>query len=500
MCRAYIRGVFLLTTALHGRGRTRSEYERLKSFGQGRVDPDSLNVLGKGPENVAEPANILGFDASEIYELFEIKKELQPYYKLLHMISFAFNDALGLPEDADFTTLTRFLTLLAPLVADSRPVIARTSASLYNIVCGIMYLLDDDAKPKGLHGQEACLAHAYVLVQNAFVKTSRVLIDEIERTGTTGMFCASGASLNAFMVASDERCFPSHPIFQVLGAWSSVDSDALGLQTRAQVMCEEGVVDTPAREIECAMQKGTHWQRLTEKEELNEPTDKRPLRTIKGADFVPCLGPCIIDDEYFQWIGVIEAARDEYFSGSEPRYFSMVELGSDYGPWTARALAAWRRLGASSEHASQCSVVGLEHHLKNAAGFLQHMADNSLDCKHMSSIVGSVGELKLDNIQLKDMISNLRLQPNRPVSLVHMDVQGWEVHVVRNALEDGTLRRVRWLVIGTHSRALHADVTTLLEGNGWQLQCDILPVSVTRSAYGRIAFRDGLVIAKSLAV
>ena len=62
------------------------------------------------------------------------------------------------------------------------------------------------------------------------------------------------------------------------------------------------------------------------------------------------------------------------------------------------------------------------------------------------------------------------LLATQPVwDLVHIDVQGSEVEICRAGLA-GLQERVRWLVIGTHSRVIEGALIALLRDAGWVLE------------------------------
>jgi hypothetical protein len=53
--------------------------------------------------------------------------------------------------------------------------------------------------------------------------------------------------------------------------------------------------------------------------------------------------------------------------------------------------------------------------------------------------------------------------------LVHIDIQGTEVELCTDCI-DALTARVRWLVIGTHSRKLDGDLMELFFSAGWALE------------------------------
>lgn len=62
------------------------------------------------------------------------------------------------------------------------------------------------------------------------------------------------------------------------------------------------------------------------------------------------------------------------------------------------------------------------------------------------------------------------LLAEQPVwDFVHIDIQGWEYEVCSAAVGSLT-SRVRWLVVGTHSRKLDGDLIDLFHRAGWVLE------------------------------
>jgi hypothetical protein len=54
-------------------------------------------------------------------------------------------------------------------------------------------------------------------------------------------------------------------------------------------------------------------------------------------------------------------------------------------------------------------------------------------------------------------------------NLVHIDVQGHEFDIIRSSI-DLLSARVRWMIVGTHSRKLDGDVLDIMSKAGWVLE------------------------------
>ena len=67
----------------------------------------------------------------------------------------------------------------------------------------------------------------------------------------------------------------------------------------------------------------------------------------------------------------------------------------------------------------------------------------------------------IDVVAMRDLVVNETIW-----DLIHIDVQGDEVAICRSCIEELNAR-VRWMVIGTHSRKLDGDLLELMAGGGW---------------------------------
>lgn len=365
-------------------------------------------------------------------------------------------------------------------------------------------------------------------IQEQIVLKSRALVEQAHSVDGPLAQCAAGQVRVAYAVAH-QGCTEPHRIFKVFNAWEEMaadgnavretgttllPADAVGVRIRANVLCDtDAGIDTPGREVACmnhrtgniliGPDRSTHEIRGGGIEPLHPSITPMHLAMPTSRQ---CLGPCIIDDEYFQWIELLHAVADA--DAATPGHFSIVELGSDYGPWIARGLAAWRFRKGETFYAHSCAAVAVEANPLFAPRVEQLLTDNDLNCMpQVTTLTGKVGN-DVGSLRLHDVLLHLEHARERSmastdwrsclVSLVHIDVQGQEAHVVRDGLDDGSLGRVCRLIVGTHTRALHWQVEGLLKDPGWEITRSFLPWSVSGTEYGRIVFRDGLIVALNL--
>lgn len=200
--------------------------------------------------------------------------------------------------------------------------------------------------------------------------------------------------------------------------------------------------------------------------------------------------------EAIEWIGLLKSvktARDDY---------AAMELGAGFGPWSIAGALAARQRGIS--RIRLCAVEADPQHFQ----FLrQNYSDNGFDPDEHTLIEAAVGgtagvarwpaftdssddwgsrplmpqsiEESVAQDYLGRTFSNTIEVNIVPISdllrreplwnLVHIDVQGTEVDLIRAGIDDFNAR-VHWMVIGTHSRKLEGDLIEILFREGWMLE------------------------------
>jgi FkbM family methyltransferase len=237
------------------------------------------------------------------------------------------------------------------------------------------------------------------------------------------------------------------------------------------------------------------------------------------------------DDEYFEWIDVLEAVDQAHET------FVMIELGAGYGRWCARAAAAIRRKGNC-----RYQLVAVEAEPAHFRWMHEHFRDNDIDpgdheliwavvqarpgfvpfwvgaadCWYGQAIAvgqalplpdtGTRRRLKARSALGRPPVitSNERtatwipcvtlaevLAPYARVDLLDLDVQGEEYDVLASAI-DLVDERVRRLHIGTHSPQVEQQLRQLLSAHSWQNINDYPGQSTTQTPYGAIQFGDGV--------
>lgn len=217
--------------------------------------------------------------------------------------------------------------------------------------------------------------------------------------------------------------------------------------------------------------------------------------------------------EYLAAIVALEQAKNS---------FTVVELGAGYGPWLVFGAKAALRRGISN-----INLIGVEADLQRHQLLHTNLVDNGLPlpqnplqndvdpaasgiqvrCIHgaisdnngkvsfgsqsvldwgASPIEGGGSEdyrgitVKAEEIDTYTIEAVLSDVPT--VDFLHMDIQGFELKSIRASL-DALQRKVRVLLVATHSRALEGGIIDLLHDNGWKLlyekPCKFTPGSDT---------------------
>jgi len=218
-------------------------------------------------------------------------------------------------------------------------------------------------------------------------------------------------------------------------------------------------------------------------------------RVLEGK-VLPLPIPCDYQSDVIEWLGMLKAVLAA--NGS----FAAMELGAGHGPWIAASAAAARLRGIN-----QLSLCAVEGDPGRFAFLQQNIEDNDLTTQDLILLHAAVGiadgsarwprvpdprnaggarpfrdgnleeeaylaylgDWTRDRVEV-EVVSASRLLLSRPSwDFVHIDVQGTEAELCRGCLSVLS-ERVRYLVVGTHSRKLDGELIELLLTGGWRLE------------------------------
>lgn len=185
-----------------------------------------------------------------------------------------------------------------------------------------------------------------------------------------------------------------------------------------------------------------------------------------------------------EWIGALRAileAKDKLVA---------IELGAGWGPWVVAAYKAALLRGIAN-----IKLVGVEGLFEHVEMMRQHCDDNGLTPEHRVLIYGVVGVedgtayFPIVPNPIADWGAHAAFVDTQPpnttavrcislptllswfdcVDLIHCDIQGAEAHVFPAAIDDLN-RKVRRVVIGTHSPDIHQILIDAFGAAGWRAE------------------------------
>ncbi|MGZ4416283.1 MAG: FkbM family methyltransferase [Gaiellaceae bacterium] len=237
-------------------------------------------------------------------------------------------------------------------------------------------------------------------------------------------------------------------------------------------------------------------------------TTRRDFFTV-DLNFVRPTPPAPDDSEYFEWLDLLASIVD---AGDE---YTFIELGAGYGRWVVNAAVAVRAFGRSRHR-----LVAVEAEPTHYRWLVQHCADNSVEpqsrfgsVRLVEAAVTADGEPvefgtgnpagwygqaiadgtwspeqteRVSGVRLSELLNELGA-----VDLIHSDVQGAELAVVREAADalDATTRRLH---VGTHGPEVEAGLRTVLSEHGWRCLRDYAAFSLVKTPWGDMQFQDGI--------
>ncbi|MGB9366391.1 MAG: hypothetical protein WCE79_10295 [Xanthobacteraceae bacterium] len=169
-----------------------------------------------------------------------------------------------------------------------------------------------------------------------------------------------------------------------------------------------------------------------------------------------------------------------------------IELGAGWGPWLVAAHAAARARGIDD-----IRLIGVEGMAEHIAMMRQHFIDNGIEASRHRIVHGIVGvrdgkayfpkakdatiewggEAIFSKVQPPDTVAlpsvslPTLMADFQRVDIVHCDIQGAEGEVLPAALPEMT-KKVRRIVVGTHSRGIEHTLFGAFLAHGWKLEAE----------------------------
>lgn len=245
-----------------------------------------------------------------------------------------------------------------------------------------------------------------------------------------------------------------------------------------------------------------------------------------ARDMVEVVNPPPLNEEYFEWIDLLNAVDDARGS------FTMVELGAGFGRWAIRGALAARQRGlttrivlveAEPQHAlwirDALALNGLSGDLVEAAiaydgepvpfaisgvwgeeqkelhatnwygqARLSGQGDETAESYfgHRIYMNDGWGQILVPAVTLEEV-----LEPLRFVDLIDADLQGAEKEMILNSMSVLN-EKVRRIHIGTHSTEIEELGRQAFSAAGWTNVWDFSLQGESDTPYGRSNFGDGV--------
>ncbi len=218
-----------------------------------------------------------------------------------------------------------------------------------------------------------------------------------------------------------------------------------------------------------------------------------------------------------EWVGTLRAALDA------TDRFTIVELGAGWAPWLVAGHKLAQLRGINETH-----LVGVEGSGEHIEFMRQNFLDNGLvpgahqlihgvvgiedgvayfpdlvqpgeDYGAAADYSGSRGHSGMVAVKCYSLETILRDLPPQ-VDIVHCDIQGSEADVMEASL-DLLDKRVRRVVIGTHSRLVEGRLLEMFSARGWRLEHEMVCIYRQEPATGVLALlQDGAQVWRNIRV
>ncbi|MEM7119496.1 MAG: FkbM family methyltransferase [Chloroflexota bacterium] len=224
---------------------------------------------------------------------------------------------------------------------------------------------------------------------------------------------------------------------------------------------------------------------------------------------------------YFELIAVLQSVQNSA-KFSYPEY-AMMELGAGYGLWMVTAYKALRQLSPKPirligvemeptrfqwmhEHLRNNGIEPAEHLLLEAAVsahnrkalFHSHHPPEldyglGLVETYSSSSVPTSQADEIGRIVTCVNLPKLLKQAPAILDLLHLDIQGEEWRTLKGTVPE-LQKRVRMIIIATHSLRKHRQIAKLFNNQNWKCEWNFRPGKRERTDFGDVRFLDGLLV------
>jgi FkbM family methyltransferase len=219
-----------------------------------------------------------------------------------------------------------------------------------------------------------------------------------------------------------------------------------------------------------------------------------------------------VSEEYFEWVALLVALTHAR------KHFCIAELGAGWGRWIASAAVLCRQRGLDYR------LIGIEAETSHFDWMKMVLRDNQVDPDEHQIRFGAVAAQEMDLLLAgpntpKTVYGHRTIRPEEVpdwqnidgtvfqavpgvtirtllkdepfINLMDLDVQGAEYDVLASSF-DVLDAKVQIVHIGTHGRAIEADLSAVFQAHGWLNAFMFSCQSHAHTVFGEVDFGDGV--------
>ena len=178
-------------------------------------------------------------------------------------------------------------------------------------------------------------------------------------------------------------------------------------------------------------------------------------------------------EDYFETISMLRGIS------TTQDHFVLVEVGSSIGYWSLKAAVAFRSQFGED---GSCDLILIDANY-SMGSTAKHLLQNGIyDLCNVSLQKAYASASFLDRLVLA----------HGHINMLHIDIQGAELDLIKGS---DHLSKVQVVHVGTHTRSVHRNLGEELLKKGFVIDYDYPPTSFVRTAFGPVAFDDGILAA-----
>jgi len=188
-------------------------------------------------------------------------------------------------------------------------------------------------------------------------------------------------------------------------------------------------------------------------------------------------------EDYYEYVALLQSIL------SAEKQYSMIKLGAYHGRWEAFACEANKQHKdlpiqiTSIDSNANCLRRVAETFVKNKLDEYNKLDHEIvLGCVNKDHMPGAISYPKID--------LNRVIERQAPIDLLDCDIQSGEKGLFEQ--HEDAMKRVRRVLIGTHSETIHTNIERLFQHWGWTCKANLPFRKRIQTEYGELITEDGL--------